>query len=108
MKIKQIVGVGIASLGLVACTQTTPAPVVTVTAPAPTVTATVEPAVPTGNVYTEAMNHAWSQLSIEERTNVCILWNYSEDEAWDAFNGPDNVIPRGEFDSFFASKCANV
>ncbi len=76
------IGIGIASLALVGCTQAAPTPVVTVTAPAPTVTA---PA-PVQDEDTAALEYAWSTLSSNEKEGVCLLLAYSPEEAWDSFN----------------------
>lgn len=99
------IGVGIAGLALVGCTQAAPAPVVTVTAPAPTVT--VEPE-PENNQYQGLLNYAWGELSSSERSDLCDLYNSAPEYAWSIFEeGLDDPIPRSEFDTFFDSKCSD-
>lgn len=98
------IGIGIAGLALVGCTQAAPTPVVTATAPAPT--ATVQPT-PEDNTYQSALEYAWSTLSASEKDNVCILVEIDPDGAWDAFNSSaEDSIPRSEFNAFFAEKCS--
>lgn len=97
------IGIGLAGLALVGCTQAAPAPVVTVTAPAPTVT--VKPP-PVQNEYQSQMEYAWSTLTSTDKEGICYLFNYSPQEAWDAFNSTANdSVPRSEFEYFLNEKC---
>ena len=107
MKMIKYIGIGLAGLALVGCTQAAPAPVVTVTAPAPTVT--VEPPQPTiDEFYGSILEEAWNSVSYKDKSDACFLFNIDRDEAWDAFNnGADNAIPRDQFELFFADKCSN-
>ena len=99
------IGIGIAGLALVGCTQAAPAPVVTVTAPAPTVT--VQPPAQT-NEYQDAMEYAWSTLTQSDKDSVCLIFNYDPQEAWDAFNSEaGNSVPQSEFNAFLTSKCSS-
>ncbi len=94
------IGIVLAGLALVGCTQAAPAPVVTVTAPAP---APVE----TTNAYQDAMEYAWSTLTSGEKNEVCYLFNAAPQEAWAAFNSTANdSVPQAEFNQFFSSKCS--
>lgn len=100
------IGIGLAGLALVGCTQAAPAP-----APAPTVTVTAAPTVapaPVPNLYQEAMQESWDAMSYADQENVCLVYNSWPAEAWDAFNeGAEGLVPRSEFDKFFSSKCAS-
>ena len=97
------IGIGIASLALVGCTQAAPAPVVTVTAPAPVVTVT--PPAP-ANEYQTMLDYVWSTLTANEKSGICYVFNTSPQEAWDAFNeGAQDSIPQSEFNNFFSSQC---
>ena len=97
------IGIGLAGLALVGCTQATPAPVVTVTAHAPAAPAPVE----TSNAYQDAMEYAWDTLTSGEKNEVCYLFNAAPQEAWDAFNSTANdSVPQEEFNTFFSSKCS--
>jgi hypothetical protein len=98
------IGIGVAGLALVGCTQVTPAPVVTVTAPAPTVT--VPAPVATSNEDQDAMEYAWSTLTSSERSDVCALFNYDPQGAWDAFDdGAQGAVSQSVFIMFLNEKC---
>jgi hypothetical protein len=102
--IMKYVVMSLAGLALVGCTQTTPAPVVTVTAPAPVVTST--PAPVETNEYQGALEYAWSTLSVTEKEDVCYIFEVSPQEAWEAFNSTaDGSIPQNEFNKFFVDQC---
>lgn len=98
------IGIGLAGLALVGCAQTTPAPVVTVTAPAPVVTSA--PAPVETNEYQGALEYAWSTLTSSERSDVCALFNYDPQGAWDAFDdGAQGAVSQSVFIMFLNEKC---
>jgi hypothetical protein len=100
------IGIGLAGLALVGCTQAAPAPVVTVTAPAPVAPAPPVTPPPIVNEYQDAMEYAWTTLTATEKSEVCYLFNVSPQEAWAAFNSSANdAVPQSEFNAFFSAKC---
>lgn len=99
----KLIGIGLASLALVGCTQTAPAPTVTVTAPAPTYQAP-----PQQNLYQDAMAEAWSQMSYDEQQAICYGFSVDPDMTFGAFDeGAQGAIPKSEFMLFFTQVCSS-
>lgn len=98
----KLIGIGLASLALVGCTQTVPGPEVTVTAPAPTVTVQQQ------NPYQQAMAEAWSQMSYQEQQAICYGFSVDPDVTFGAFDeGAQGAIPKSEFMLFFSQECSS-
>jgi hypothetical protein len=98
----KLIGIGLASLALVGCTQTVPGPEATVTAPAPTVTVQQQ------NPYQQAMAEAWSQMSYQEQQAICYGFSVDPDMTFGAFDeGAQGAIPKSEFMLFFSQECSS-
>jgi hypothetical protein len=79
----------------------TPAPVPETSTPAPTETSDTDEAM------LQVLEDIWSDTSPSEQQNLCILFNYSSEDAWNAFNsGANNLLPKELFMEFFSEKCS--
>lgn len=103
-----------ALLGACALPQSEPAPVVTVTAPAPTHTVTAPPdteeytPVPESGDALEmsVLEEVWQSESSANRRDMCLAFNYSPEQAWQAFNeGAEGKLAKTTFMKFFSQKC---
>ena len=101
------IGIGLAGLALVGCTQAAPAPAPTVTVTAAPTVAPPDPT-PTANFYQDVLQEAWDSMSTTYQEGMCFAYNTWPADAWDAFNqGADGLVPRSEFEQFFSIKCAS-
>jgi hypothetical protein len=87
-------------------TEDAPAPVAT-TAPAPTPTPT--PTSGGDEFILGLLEKTWDEQSYSDQQSLCTLFNYSPEQAWNAFdNGSEHLVPEDVFMTFFSGKCAEI
>lgn len=67
-----------------------------------------DPATAMGSLVNTTFNQMWTSKTPSERTQMCALWMAMPEKAWNAFDqgqGPDGVITRDDFHTFFARHC---
>jgi len=78
-----------------------PAPVPETSTPAPTETSDSDEAM------LRVLEGVWNDTPPADQQNLCILFNYSPEEAWDAFNsGANDLLAKELLMEFFAGKCS--
>lgn len=112
MKIVYALPFAAAAIALTGCSQLlpqtapTPQPTVTVTAPAPD-TEEYTPVPESGDALEmSVLEEVWQSESSANRRDMCLAFNYSPEQAWQAFNeGAEGKLAKTTFMKFFSQKC---
>lgn len=85
-----------------------PAPAPTVTAPAPE-PSTPAPTTDPDDLVFEILEEVWNKQSYSDQQSLCVLFNTYPDQAWQAFDSPQNkYITQDQFVEFFSGKCSTI
>jgi hypothetical protein len=88
-------------------TEDAPAPVAT--EPAPSATPTPTPTSGANEFIIDLLEQTWSKTSYSDQQKLCALFNYSPEQAWNAFDGgSEHIVPKDVFMTFFSGKCAEI